>query len=163
VRVAGPFTVESLSPHRVLPASEEELLSDAAPADATRAGQDFAAIVIDYLKAEGVKQHAKGDRISFESLSPWPGKYIGAEGTFIEGESGAERRAAILIGPEYGTVGRQDIVAAAREAADARFDVLIACAFNFDAHSADSGLNSPGIPRLTRPGFRELFAHLFRD
>ena len=137
VRVAGPFTVESLSPHRVLPASEEELLSDAPPADATRAGQDFSSIVIDYLKSEGVKQAKKADRIVFESLAPWPGNYIGASGVFIEGENGPERRAAILIGPEYGTVGRQDVVRAAREAADARFDVLIACAFNFDAHSTE--------------------------
>jgi len=143
VRVAGPFTVESLSPHRALPASEEELIDDIeaaegqrSPADADLAGQDFAAIVIDYLKSEGVKQQEKGDRIAFESLTPWPGNFIGACGTFIEGENGPERRAAILIGPEYGTVGRQDIVAAAREAADARFDVLIACAFNFDAHSS---------------------------
>ncbi|MFG1375323.1 site-specific DNA-methyltransferase [Xanthobacter autotrophicus] len=151
VRVAGPFTVESLSPHRVLPASEEELIDEIdaaegrrAPADADPgaqdfSAQDFSAIVIDYLKAEGVKQQAKGDRITFESLTPWPGQWIGASGTFIEGEDGPERRAAILIGPEYGTVGRQDIVAAAREAVDARFDVLIACAFNFDAHSSELG------------------------
>lgn len=146
VRVAGPFTVESLSPHRVVPASDEELIDllDAAEgkrsaADADLAGQDFAAIVIDYLKSEGVRQQVKDDRISFESLSPWPGNFIGASGTFTEGEHGPERRAAILIGPEYGTVGRQDIVAAAREAVDARFDVLIACAFNFDAHSSELG------------------------
>jgi adenine-specific DNA-methyltransferase len=146
VRVAGPFTVESLSPHRVLPASEEELIDELnaaegkrSAADADLGSQDFAAIVIDYLKAEGVKQQAKGDRIKLENLTPWPGNFIGASGTFIEGESGPERRAAILIGPEYGTVGRQDIVAAAREAVDARFDVLIACAFNFDAHSSELG------------------------
>ena len=146
VRVAGPFTVDSLSPHRVLPASEQELIDDIdategrrSPSDADLAGQDFAAIVIDYLKAEGVRQQAKDDRINFESLAPWPGNFVGASGTFIEGENGPERRAAILIGPEYGTVGRQDIVAAAREAVDARFDVLIACAFNFDAHSSELG------------------------
>jgi len=144
VRVAGQFTVESLSPHRVLPASEEELKDDVeaaedrrSPADTDLPGQDFAAIVIDYLKAEGVKQQEKGDRITFESLAPWPGNFIGANGTFVEGTNGPERRAAILIGPEYGTVGRQDLVAAAREAVDARFDVLIACAFNFDAHSSE--------------------------
>jgi adenine-specific DNA-methyltransferase len=146
VRVAGPFTVESLSPHRVLPASEEELVDDIeaaegrrSPDDADLAGQDFSAIVIDYLKAEGVKQQTKVDRITFESLAPWPGNFIGASGTFFEGENGPERRAAILIGPEYGTVGRQDLVAAAREAVDNRFDVLIACAFNFDAHSSELG------------------------
>jgi adenine-specific DNA-methyltransferase len=146
VRVAGPFTVESLSPHRVLPASEEELIDEIeavegkrSAADADLAGQDFSTIVLDYLKTEGVKQQAKGDRIVFESLAPWPGNFIGASGTFIEGENGPERRAAILIGPEYGTVGRQDLVAAAREAVDNRFDVLIACAFNFDAHSSELG------------------------
>ena len=155
VRVAGPFTVESLSPHRVLPASEDDgLVADMDAAAGTRsaadgalAGQDFAAVVIDYLRAEGVKQQAKGDRISFESLTPWPGRFIGASGTFIEGGAGIERRAAILIGPEYGTVGRQDLVAAAREAVDARFDVLIACAFNFDAHSSELG-NLGSLPIL---------------
>ncbi len=86
-----------------------------------------------------MKQQAKGDRIAFESIAPWPGNFIGAAATFIEGENGPERRAAILIGPEYGTVGRQDLVAAAREAVDNRFDVLIACAFNFDAHSSELG------------------------
>ena len=144
VRVAGPFTVESLSPHRVLPASEDELIGDIkaaqgrlSSADVDLAGQDFATIVIEYLKSEGVRQQDKGSRITFESLAPWPGNFIGASGTFIEGKDGPERRAAILIGPEYGTVGRQDIVAAAREAVDNRFDVLIACAFNFDAHSSE--------------------------
>ena len=150
VRVAGPFTVESLSPHRVLPASDDDsLLADAtaadgkrSPADADLAGQDFAGIVIDYLKSEGVKQQAKGDRITFDSITPWPGNFIAAIGTFVEGpkdsgNGGVERRAAILIGPEYGTVGRQDLVAAAREAVDNRFDLLIACAFNFDAHSSE--------------------------
>jgi adenine-specific DNA-methyltransferase len=146
VRVSGPFTVESLSPHRVIPASDYDLFEtlDAAegkrsPAQADLAGQDFAGVVIDYLKAEGVKQQAKGDRITFDSITPWPGAFIGAVATFIEGEGGPERRAAILIGPEYGTVGRQDLVAAAREAVDNRFDVLIACAFNFDAHSSELG------------------------
>ena len=146
VRVAGPFTVESLSPHRVLPASDDDgLIADAdaaegkrSPAEADLAGQDFAGIVIDYLKTEGVKQQAKGDRISFDSITPWPGNFIAATATFVEGgEGGVERRAAILIGPEYGTVGRQDLVAAAREAVDNRFDLLIACAFNFDAHSSE--------------------------
>ena len=51
-------------------------------------------------------------------LQPWPGEYIGAEGRFLEGET--ERRAGILIGPEFGTVSRMDLVAAAREASEAR-------------------------------------------
>ena len=42
-----------------------------------------------------------------------------------------------MIGREFGTVSRLDLVAAAREATDAGFDVLIAGAFNYDAHSAE--------------------------
>ena len=52
-----------------------------------------------------------------------------------EGE--VERSAAIFVGPEFGTVQRPDLVQAAREAGDAGFDVLIACAFNYDAHSTE--------------------------
>ena len=48
-----------------------------------------------------------------------------------------EKRAAIFVGPEFGTVARPDLVAAAREAADSNFDVLIACAFNYDTHAPD--------------------------
>ncbi len=152
VRVAGPFTVESLSPHRVLPASEDDsLVEDLDAAEGKRArnddgaNNDFAAIVIEYLKSEGVKQLEKGDRITFESVMPWPGEWIGAEGRFMEGPQGnqTERRAAIFIGPEFGTTGRSDLVAAAREAVDNRFDLVIACAFNFDAHSSElDGLGS---------------------
>src|SRR3990172_6927117 len=70
---------------------------------------------------------------------PWPGSYVCAEGRHLEGHKGAgvEKRAAIFIGPEFGTVSRPDLVAAAREAADAGFDVLITCAFNYDAHSTE--------------------------
>jgi adenine-specific DNA-methyltransferase len=48
-----------------------------------------------------------------------------------------ERRAGIFIDPEFGTFARPDLVAAAREAADAGFGVLIACARSFDPHSAE--------------------------
>ena len=68
-------------------------------------------------------------------LFAWPGNFICAEGRYIEGEK--EKRAAIFVGPEFGTVSRPDLVAAAREAGDAHFDVLIACAFNYDAHSSE--------------------------
>lgn len=146
VRVAGPFTVESLSPHRIV-ASEDDELTDTIDAaagkrsrtDATRPQVDFSQIVIDYLKSSGVHQSDKGRKINFDSVTPWPGQWIGAEARFMEGEGdkGVMRRAAILIGPEYGTISRPDLTAAAREANEARFDVLIACAFNFDAHSSE--------------------------
>jgi adenine-specific DNA-methyltransferase len=140
VRVAGPFTVESLSPHRVLAVNEdEELIEPSGGTDAdARDAQDFVQIILNNLKISGVQQAHKEDKIVFTALAPWPGNYICAEGRYSEADGG-EKRAGIFIGPEFGTVTREDLVAAAREAGDAAFDVLIACAFSYDAHSADFG------------------------
>lgn len=143
VRVAGPFTVESLSPHRVLGVDENDELIDPAKPHAGEPGsgygekQSFPQMILENLKAAGVQQAHKEDRITFTSLKPWPGELICAEGRYVEGNAGAEKRAAIFIGPEFGTVTRPDLVAAAREAGDADFDVLIACAFNYEAHATE--------------------------
>lgn len=92
-------------------------------------------MVLDHLKSAGVRQIDRGDRITFTSVLPWPGEYIGAEVRFMEGE--AERRAAIFIGPEFGTVSRVQLTAAAREASESRFDILIAVSVAFDAHAME--------------------------
>ena len=137
VRVAGPFTVESLSPHRVLGVGEDDELIDIRKKDSTAYGakQSFPQMILENLKTSGVQQAHKGDRIAFTALTPWPGELVCAEGRYLEGK--AEKRAAIFIGPEFGTVQRADLVAGAREAGDAGFDVLIACAFNYEAHAAE--------------------------
>ena len=142
VRVAGPFTVESLSPHRVVPSSEGYFVKDAVRGEppyklsrGTEQLNDFTTMILDHLKTSGVQQAKKADRISFTSISGWPGTWVAAEGRFMEGET--ERRAAVFIGPEFGTVSRADLTAAAREALDARFDALIACGFNFEAHTSE--------------------------
>ena len=139
VRVAGPFTVESLSPHRVLGVDEEDELID--PLKAKEGGVDYDAgrsfeqMILENLKTAGVQQAHKEDKIVFTTLTGWPGTYICAEGRYMEG--GAQKRAGIFIGPEFGTVSRPDLVEAAREAGDAGFDVLIACAFNYEAHAGE--------------------------
>ena len=141
VRVAGPFTVESLLPHRVLGVDENDELIDgiADPRDGYGEVRDFTQMILENLKIAGVQQAHKEDRITFTSIAPWPGCYICAEGRYIEGntETGIEKRAAVFIGSEFGTVSRPDLVSAAREAGDADFDVLITCAFNYDAHSSE--------------------------
>ena len=164
VRVAGPFTVESLSPHRVLGVDEDNELIDPLKvadrgADYTP-GRSFEQMILDNLKTAGVQQAHKQDKIAFISLTPWPGELVCAVGEVESGEwlvdsknrrSRSEhdqlatrhqplsttRKAGIFIGPELGTVQRADLVAAAREAGDAGFDVLIACAFNYEAHATE--------------------------
>ena len=144
VRVAGPFTVESLSPHRVLGVDEDDELIDGVAESPGAYGepQDFGSMILAHLRTAGVQQAHKEDRIEFSSVAPWPGEMICAEGRYAEGGpsangTGAEQRAGIFIGPEFGTVSRPDLVEAAREAADAGFDVLIACAFNYEAHATE--------------------------
>jgi adenine-specific DNA-methyltransferase len=137
VRVAGPFTVESLSPHRTLGIDEDDNLIDAAKERGAdyNAKQSFPQMILENLKSAGVQQAHKEDRITFTALVPWPGELVCGDGRYMEGD--VEKRAAIFIGPEFGTVLRADLVAAAREAADAGFDVLISCAFNFEAHTTE--------------------------
>ncbi len=141
VRVAGPFTVESLSPHRVLSVDEDDELIDGVAEPEAGYGEehDFARMILENLKTAGVQQAHKEDKIAFTAITPWPGDLICAEGRYLEGdqEAGTEKRAAIFIGPEFGTVSRPDLVQAAREAGDADFDALITCAFNYDARSSE--------------------------
>jgi adenine-specific DNA-methyltransferase len=112
---------------------------------------DFAEMVLENLRRSGVQQAHKADRLVFASLKPWPGRFICAEGavrqaSLADVEDGSAstlgadvptRRAAIFVGPEYGTVARADLTAAAREAMEAGFDLLIAASFNFDAHASE--------------------------
>ena len=145
VRVAGPFTVETLSPHRTQAVDEHgELIEEADAAVGKRSpgeqeAENYRKAIMENLAKAGVHQQDKGDAIKFDSLAPWPGDWIAAEGQYTEGEGddAVTRRAAIFIGPEYGTVGRADLVACAREAAEAEFDIVIACAFNFEAHAQE--------------------------
>ena len=204
VRVAGPFTVESLSPHRVLGVDENDELIDTLAE--SKAGysekQTFAQIMLEQLRIAGVQQANKQDKITFTTLTAWPGYYICAEGRYQSEQGGQDlqdsqdvtngqqkervpnpanpvnpvqkehrqdsqdsqdvtngqqnnnpvnpvnpvnsinpaqkqQRAAIFIGPEFGTVQRSDLVAAAKEASEAAFDLLIACAFSYEGRATD--------------------------
>ena len=82
-----------------------------------------------------MQQAHKEDRITFTALTPWPGDLVCAEGRYLEGRRREARRH--LHRPGVRHRHRPDLVAAAREAGDAGFDVLIACAFNYEAHTTE--------------------------
>ena len=147
VRVAGPFTVESLSPHRSVIVNDDDTISDPLKQGATAEGAtDFAQMILNTLRVAGVQQAHKQDRISFESLDGWPGVLLAGKGSYRDAD-GTLKSAGIFIGPEFGTVTRVDLVEAARECADAGFDVLISCAFNYEAQSTEFDKLGP-IPVL---------------
>jgi adenine-specific DNA-methyltransferase len=147
VRVAGPFTVESLSPHRTMIVNDDDTITDPLKQGASAEGAtDFAQMILNTLRVAGVQQAHKQDRISFESLDGWPGVLLAGKGSYRDAD-GTLKSAGIFIGPEFGTVTRVDLVEAARECADAGFDVLISCAFNYEAQSTEFDKLGP-IPVL---------------
>ena len=133
IRVSGPFTVESLSPHRVLTADDpatparEDLLNT----------PDFTQTILANLKSAGVQNTIKNQRLKFDRIEPYAGLWIHAVGEYTE-KDGPPRRAAISIGPELGTVGPEHIKEAAKEAVKGiPFDLLIVCGFAFDPHVSE--------------------------
>jgi adenine-specific DNA-methyltransferase len=150
LRVSGPFTVESLSPHRVLTTDEERPASEVAGQQAHAGG--FEVMIIENLKKAGAQNTIKNERLKFDRLEPYAGEWIQAEGEYTEisktpktpgvsetpGVSGVSRRVAVAIGPEHGTVGPQLLKEAAKEAVRGLgFDLLIVCGFAFDPHVAE--------------------------
>jgi adenine-specific DNA-methyltransferase len=142
VRVAGPFTVESLSPHRTISIEEKRERAEVGHAKIGLkmqvVGPDkFGLMILDNLRKAGVQNTKRGERLKFDSLEPYAGEWIHGEGRYTDGD-GRERRAAICIGPEFGTVGASLIKEAAKEAVRGiGFDVLIVCGFAFDASVAE--------------------------
>ena len=136
VRVAGPFTVESLSPHRVLSTDEERPTSETT-AKTEAASVPFETMILDNLRKAGVQNTKKGERLKFDALEPFAGAWIHAAGEYTD-SSDAIKRVAVSIGPEHGTVGPEQVKEAAKEAVQGiGFDLLMVCGFAFDPHVAE--------------------------
>lgn len=159
VRVAGPFTVESLSPHRITPMrdQDDDTLAGLSPGERVRrdstlvADVDYVNVILENLRTHGAQQGNKDEKIDFVDVLNWNGEELHAQGVFTEvnGDGNeVQRRVGIQIGPEYGSLQRSDIAAAAREANEAGFDMLLSCAFAFDAHASD--LNKLGPLRILK-------------
>ena len=136
VRVCGPFSVESLSPHRVLSTADEHQDGTVSEQEG-RKQQDFATMILENLKRAGVQNTRKSERLSFDRLDPYAGAWLHAAGEYTAADAHS-RRVAVSIGPEHGTVGPQQVKEAAKEAVQGvGFDVLIVCGFAFDPHVAE--------------------------
>jgi len=136
IRVTGPFTVESLSPHRVLSTDVNRPQSEQAAQEEVATG-DFTTIILENLRKAGVQNTIKNERITFESLEPYSGHWIQAVGHYTE-QNGTAKRAAVFVGPEYNAVGPDNIKEAAKEAVQGvGFDVLLICGLAFDPHVSE--------------------------
>ena len=136
VRVSGPFTVESLSPHRVLP-SEQERPQSEQEADNQPGAAQFETLIVENLRVSGVQATKKGEKLKFSYLEPFASPYLQAVGEY-EGKDGKAKRVAVCIGPEHGTVGADLVKEAAKEAVKGQgFDLLVVLGFAFDPHVSE--------------------------
>ncbi len=127
VRVSGPFTVESLSPHRVLVDGPEDVPA-AETAPSVDAGR-FVTTILDNLRRAGVQNTKRAERLEFTRLDAYPGVFVQGVGEYVEGSQA--KTVAVAIGPEFGTVGPELIRDAAKEAVKFA-DLLVVCGFAFD-------------------------------
>lgn len=128
VRVAGPFTVESLSPHRVSDA--QEMVNT----------ERFVNIVIENLLKAGVQTGEKGARLEFVNLDVLPsGPEVQAVGEYKTKDG--LKKAAVAIGPEFGSVD-DDFIRDAANVARRFADLLVVAATSFDASAHAVGQNS---------------------
>jgi adenine-specific DNA-methyltransferase len=134
VRVAGPFTMESLSPHRVLDQDSERPATESGADDAG----GFVHTVLANLRKAGVQNTKRDERLIFDWLEPFAGEWLQGEGEYTDAE-GATRRVAVAVGPEHGTVGPILVKEAAKEAVRGQgFDVLVVCGLAFDARVGET-------------------------
>jgi adenine-specific DNA-methyltransferase len=130
VRVAGPFTVESLAPHRTVAQPERT-----APVEVN--GASYEQTVLDNLKKAGVQNGWRSERLTFDRIEPFAGQWIQAIGHAV-GEPGSPERVGIALGPQYGTVDADLVQQAAKEAVrGAGLDLLLVCGFAFDPRASE--------------------------
>jgi hypothetical protein len=153
--------VESLSPHRVPAVDVDDSLFDELEAaegrrqkDAVGGGEaaDFVAMVLDNLRrsgAAGAQGRSPGVLVHRGVARP----LSAAQGQARQSSDGPdmpERRVAIFVGPEYGTVSRADLTAAAREAMEAGFDLLVAAAASISMPTPASSIGWARSPHRRR-------------
>ncbi len=126
VRVAGPFTVESLSPHRSV---SFEHADDLRPGAVDAEQPSFDQSILANLRAAGIQNGRKSERLEFASIDDYPGVYVQAIGTQKDTD---DQPVAISIGPQYGTVSAAFIKSAAREAIETGAPLVAVLGFAFD-------------------------------
>ncbi|WP_206443317.1 hypothetical protein [Candidatus Protofrankia californiensis] len=137
IRVSGRFTVESLSPHRAL-GLEADLPRTEREASESVEASSYESTILENLRAAGVQNGLKRERLVFDTLEPHAGRYVQAVGTRRDADAGTPQHVAVAIGPEYGTVSPTFIKDAAREALRGQgHDLLLVLGFVFDAQAGE--------------------------
>jgi adenine-specific DNA-methyltransferase len=147
VRVSGPFTVEALSPHRMLDRDPDGF---AASEDGRERSAPFATTILENLRKAGVQNTVQDEHLDFDVLEDFPGRFVNFRGEFTD-KDGETRSVAVSLGPEHGTVGSDQVKEAAKEAMKgAGTDLLLVCAFAFDARAGEEAKEFAPEPSTNR-------------
>ena len=151
--MAGPFTVESVSPHRRAVRRTRIGRKASGPLKRRQRAGTFEITIIDNLRKAGVQNTNKNERLAFDRLEPFAGAWLHAEGEYTD-KAGASRRVAVSIDPAVRCRRRRAGEEAAKEALKgAGFDVLVVCGFTFDAHAGET---AEILPDATPEGDRQV-------
>ncbi|MDR2458218.1 MAG: site-specific DNA-methyltransferase, partial [Clostridiales Family XIII bacterium] len=136
LRISGPFTVESLSPHRVLSLADNVKNNVFTEIEILKQNL-FVTMILDNLSKSGIQNYKKNEHLKFDSIESFPNQWIHAAGKYTDND-GLNKRVAITIGPEHGTVGSLLIKEAAKQAVKGNgFDILIVCGFAFEPYVSE--------------------------
>jgi adenine-specific DNA-methyltransferase len=162
VRVTGPFTVESLSPHRSIAFAGQApdpstTRSEAAGEQASAA--DFEQMILDNLRKAGIQNGRRNERLKFANIDTYPGTHVHAIGEREVDDATSPKRVGIVVGPQYGTVGSRSIMDAAKEAVKAKdIDLLVVLAFAFDPQALGSAAADGTAYNASADGFADVQA-----
>ena len=107
MRVAGPFTVETLQSFNVVN-------PDAIGVDERNETEDFQERVFAHLKSSGIRNGAKNEQAIFYNIEAVANPYLHAKGYYKDAE-GKERLAYFHIGPKFGSVSKRAVSEALKE------------------------------------------------
>ncbi len=131
LRVAGPFTVETLQSYE--PISPEELARQRT--DDKDLG-DFEELIFAHLKSAGVKTGRKEENAVFVRINRLANSDLHAEGWYCT--DAGEKKAYLHIGPKFGTVSKQAVTEAIKAVRDRRDgDWLLIMGFAFESGLVD--------------------------
>ncbi len=107
IRVAGPFTVETLQSFNVIS-------PDAIGTEERGEAEYFMERVFAHLKSSGIRNGAKNEQAVFYNMEAVANPYLNAKGFYKDAE-GKERLAYFHIGPKFGTVSKRAVGEAIKE------------------------------------------------
>lgn len=139
IRVAGPFTVETLQSYNIKSPDDLEERTDE-----VEENRLFQERVFSHLMASGIRNGRKEEQARFHGVEALASPCLHAKGYYTDG-NGLERLVYFHIGPKFGTVSKADVTRAMQEfrpkAMNEGASWLVILGFSFEDNINDKDYN----------------------